>query len=195
MRCPHGMPGGLTRRLCAECAAEARQKGAAEASRRAAELRREWEHAERLRQVELRRRREEEERRRRRQDEQRKAELCRAAERLQCRELARARTLRLRQLDSLLRLSPRDFERNVAKLYERFGFRVQLTPAVGDQGRTGWRLVAASSPAGRLLASPTSARGGVRGFGPESPCSPGTQLAKCTLRSEEGRNDVHGHEP
>lgn len=134
MRCPHGMPGGLTRQLCAECAAEAQERALAEAARRTDQQRREREQAEHLRHTEMRRRQEEQERLRRLQAEQRKAELRRAAERLKHQEIARAQAVRLRQLDSLLGLSPRDFERNVAKLYERLGFQVQLTPAVGDLG-------------------------------------------------------------
>lgn len=133
-RCPHGMPGGLTRNLCAECFVEAEQKVRAEELRRAEERRIKRAAAERERMLEVRRQHEEQERQRRREEEERKVQLRRKANRLQEQELVKARAIRLQRLNSVLVLTPRDFERAVADLYTRLGFQVELTPAVGDFG-------------------------------------------------------------
>jgi restriction endonuclease Mrr len=134
MRCPHGMPGGLTRQLCAECAVEAYQKAQAEAARYAEERQRQQEAAERQRRAELRRQQEEDDRRRHRAEEEHRARLQQQAVQLREQELAHARAILLQSLTSLLQLTPRDFERVVAELYNRLGYQVELTPATGDMG-------------------------------------------------------------
>jgi hypothetical protein len=133
-RCPHGMPGGLTRNLCAECSAEAEQRHRAEERRRAEELRRKRQAEEQERILAMQRQEEEKERQRLRDEEERKTRLRRKAARLQEEELAKARAVRLQRLDSLLAFTPRQFEEEVAQLYSRLGFQVELTPAVGDYG-------------------------------------------------------------
>jgi restriction endonuclease Mrr len=157
-RCAHGMPGGLTRRLCSECALEQeqanrvreRRETEARAAARQAEARR---RAEEGRAAQERSVREHEEHRRREAaardaaEQVRRQELRDRAAALRRRELARAQRTRLRKLVTLRAMTSRDFEHTVAELYERLGYQTELTVAVGDFGadviatREGRRMV------------------------------------------------------
>lgn len=144
-RCPHGMPGGLSRGLCSECKVEAEQARRARA-RQADQQRKRAQELERRRREEHERAeherlaREHAERQRREAAEQAAADLARRREikvraaELRKRELARARRTRLRKLSTLRDMHSRAFEAAVAELYSRLGYHAEVTAAVSDLG-------------------------------------------------------------
>ena len=54
---------------------------------------------------------------------------------LEQQERDRLQRERLREVDGLLQLTPREFEHAIAQLYEAMGYAVEVTPAVNDEGR------------------------------------------------------------
>jgi len=68
-------------------------------------------------------------------ERQRREELRNKAQSLERAEVVRLAKERRRRVHSLLQLSPRQFEKAIAELYEARGFKVILTPSTNDGGR------------------------------------------------------------